>query len=870
MSDLEKFEIVDGELKKYKGKDTVVVIPKGVTRIGDRAFYWNNLKKITIPDSVMSIGVSAFECCFDLKSITIPDSVTSIGESAFSCCRSLTSIAIPDSVTTIERKTFESCGGLTSVTIPDNVTSIGDYAFRDCCSLTSITIPDGVTSIGFCAFDNCESLTSITILDSVTSIGRFAFSQCRSLTSITIPKCLMSYFIGNEFSKPVGVVIIGDKNRYYAYADQIGVKTNLEYTNDEIICPIGWEDYDLEIINNGPKYKFNSIVRLIGALGRLLDPVELSDFSKEQYAELLNKNIKKLFVFAEERGKSDMVRDMLSLDIWEDKALKTFNKLISDSTVPEIKALSGVQVSNASKSTSSKEVKKSQSDPLQEKYANKLKEVDGNKTLKNMKLLGVSMPEVCLADGTKAPDEIIRFILVSYGSQSGDYKIVPDADEAAKLLSYESLCNAMDSISGHLDGPQYPYVLTMLCRYGNASQIRDLTKAWKSWGNWYSYGAKGRKAQEILQGALILSDTKEAVAWLETHGGLNEYANMRGIGTDEVYAKYLFDFGFDKDGKQVFDLGSTKIEARLTSELKLELYDVEKGKTIKSVPKKNVDLDIQKRVSDEIADIRQNIKKAVKIKNDHLFADYLDGTKVTVDKWKKQYLENPFLNKVAKLLVWSQEKKCFLITDDGLIDCDGKSYSLSDEPIVVAHPKEMKAKEVTAWQKYFASHGLKQPFAQIWEPVFDKDEIKDDRYNDCQIRAVFLKNQEKRGIHCEWHESAYNESKELSIKGFKIEVSDVPKQDDGYYYLSIDYIHPNRWNRRANNVIAFLDRITVLERIRKDDVSIMNLVDKYTLAQVMEFINVAQESGSVNVLAQLLDYKNQKYSDFDPLESFTL
>ena len=58
--------------------------------------------------------------------------------------------------------------------------------------------------------------------------------------------------------------------------------------------------------------------------------------------------------------------------------------------------------------------------------------------------------------------------------------------------------------------------------------------------------------------------------------------------------------------------------------------------------------------------------------------------------------------------------------------------------------------------------------------------------------------------------------------------------------------------------------------MRKDDVSIMNLIDKYTLAQVMEFINVAQEAGAVNVLALLLDYKNQKYSDFDPMEAFTL
>lgn len=48
------FEIVNGELKKYKGQSTNVTIPDGVTSIGNAAFwYCSNLESITIPDSVM-------------------------------------------------------------------------------------------------------------------------------------------------------------------------------------------------------------------------------------------------------------------------------------------------------------------------------------------------------------------------------------------------------------------------------------------------------------------------------------------------------------------------------------------------------------------------------------------------------------------------------------------------------------------------------------------------------------------------------------------------------------------------------------------------------------------------------------------------
>ncbi len=150
----------------------------------------------TIPDSVTSIGSSAFLECASLTSITIPDSVTSIGSDAFRGCVSLTSITIPDSVTSIRSRAFLDCYSLTSITIPNSVTSIGEDAFLDCDSLTSITIPDSVTSIGSGAFAYCDSLTSVTIGNSVTSIGSDAFASCDSLTSVTIPNSVTS--IGSE------------------------------------------------------------------------------------------------------------------------------------------------------------------------------------------------------------------------------------------------------------------------------------------------------------------------------------------------------------------------------------------------------------------------------------------------------------------------------------------------------------------------------------------------------------------------------------------------------------------------------------------------------------------------------------------------
>ena len=160
----------------------VVIIPDSVTSIGISAFLYSYITTITLPDSITSIGDAAFARSW-IESIIIPDSVTNISSSAFADS-ALKSITIPDSITSIGDNAFNLCSDLTSITIPDSVKSIGNSAFYDCYNLVSITLPKDITKIDYSTFAGCMKLTSITIPAGVTSIGRYAFSNCRNLKEI--------------------------------------------------------------------------------------------------------------------------------------------------------------------------------------------------------------------------------------------------------------------------------------------------------------------------------------------------------------------------------------------------------------------------------------------------------------------------------------------------------------------------------------------------------------------------------------------------------------------------------------------------------------------------------------------------------------
>ena len=202
-----------------------VLLPDSVEYIGNGAFYetqlynnddnwkdnvlyianhliqtnWSIEGHYTIRPGTKTIAGNAFRYREKLTGVTIPDSIISIGDSAFDTCRSLTRICITDLSAWCSISFFDRTSNplsrpnselyinemlATSLTIPSGVAKINSFAFSGYKALTDVTILDGVMSIGNYAFWGCHKLKSVKIPNSVTKLGKWAFMSCNLETII--------------------------------------------------------------------------------------------------------------------------------------------------------------------------------------------------------------------------------------------------------------------------------------------------------------------------------------------------------------------------------------------------------------------------------------------------------------------------------------------------------------------------------------------------------------------------------------------------------------------------------------------------------------------------------------------------------------
>ena len=319
--------IVDSFCKEIAGSIETLEIPAGTPAIREYAFYkLLNLKSITIPGSVSSVGSNAFTQCKALTAayVDLPKwceaTRSAASSSPFVANENVvlyvngepaSELIIPDSVENINSYAFHNCNSITSLKISDSVLTIGVQAFYECAYMTDVEIGNGVSNIAKSAFNSCSRLESIKFGSALTNIADRAFYRCFSCLRFDFSDCadVPTLETTNAFYEMKSTAkIIVPTNLYSRWVTSTNwtdlasnitsvYKTGLDPSTGEQLVPIddiwilphGQTVWDVEgplkayySINGGDKVEITSTDNLFGA-GDIYFSYSYTEESMEHY-----------------------------------------------------------------------------------------------------------------------------------------------------------------------------------------------------------------------------------------------------------------------------------------------------------------------------------------------------------------------------------------------------------------------------------------------------------------------------------------------------------------------------------------------------------------------------------------------------------
>jgi len=166
-----------------------VTIAEGVTTLGDSAFSYSLMTKVTIPDSVTTWGNKVFYKCGELETVVLGKGLTALPDNMFSGCANLQSVTIPDTVQSIGQSAFMGTA-LTELTISSPIVTINDNAFKNVSTLEKIVFTEGVETISaktYChAFEGCDNLAKVSLPSTATSVSSGLWYSMENLSAVEV------------------------------------------------------------------------------------------------------------------------------------------------------------------------------------------------------------------------------------------------------------------------------------------------------------------------------------------------------------------------------------------------------------------------------------------------------------------------------------------------------------------------------------------------------------------------------------------------------------------------------------------------------------------------------------------------------------
>lgn len=208
----------------FKSDATAIILPAGVTRIGDGAFAHSAITSITLPNGVIAVGPYSFYGCPALGEVKLPSTLTVLGIGSFGNCPQLTSMDFaPTRVRVLPERVLAGCTSLSDLTLGSSVVTIGTEAFEGT-AVTELNL-SGVQTLSDFALAGMERLKSVKLKNGA-NIGKGLLMDDTALEKVEgYPDNLPTLFAANcRLLNPSDVLDSASVAGDYAFAN-VGTDT---------------------------------------------------------------------------------------------------------------------------------------------------------------------------------------------------------------------------------------------------------------------------------------------------------------------------------------------------------------------------------------------------------------------------------------------------------------------------------------------------------------------------------------------------------------------------------------------------------------------------------------------------------------------
>lgn len=236
LADTDVKEIKDKQFDRYESSHLNffhhIVLPKGLTKVGNRAFIGTYIDVTDIPESVESIGYNAFADTYINKAI-MPN-VKNIGEYAFYNCPHLKEVKT-EILENIERKAFQYNINLEKVDLQGSFTVLPWSTLCKATSLTELNLPNSIEIFEKYSLERCSNVPIIKLPENVKTIGVGAFLYCN--IDGKLPNSIQS--IGNQAF--MGAKVVTNDSTLYLPANATYGSEEFRYSNvKNVVIPGGY------------------------------------------------------------------------------------------------------------------------------------------------------------------------------------------------------------------------------------------------------------------------------------------------------------------------------------------------------------------------------------------------------------------------------------------------------------------------------------------------------------------------------------------------------------------------------------------------------------------------------------------------------